>query len=187
MPRSREGEMSIERTIDLYDLDEKTREAIAECEVTGARIHVRRGEQPVAVILSVDELISLRETLALLNDERLRREIETAEEQARRGALLEAVDVIAGGDGGGDADGADLPRLRFAERIAEDVGASKDQPHLRALLARLDSEPICGSPLLDPLRGKWVAFEHDLRVIYLLSNEARHLVVLKIARREPQK
>lgn len=171
--------MSGPRTIDLYDLDDKTREAIAECEVTGARIHVRRGDREVAVILSFDELVSLRETLGLLNDEPVRRELELAEGAARRGALLEAVDLLH--------DAADFPRLRFAERTAGDVDPAADHTHLRALLARLDAEPIFGSPLLEPFRGKWVAFERDVRVLYLLSNEARHLVVLKIDRKDPEK
>jgi hypothetical protein len=42
----------------------------------------------VAILVSHDEYLALRETIAIANDPDLRRRIEIAEEEARRGALL---------------------------------------------------------------------------------------------------
>jgi len=73
-------------------------------------------------------------------------------------------------------------RLRFAERVLNDWRALS--PELKATgreaLETLDADPIAGAPLYAPLKGLWIHRVGELRIIYIISPEARTVVVLNI-------
>jgi PHD/YefM family antitoxin component YafN of YafNO toxin-antitoxin module len=76
------------RRLEVLDLPPDARELVSECELTGRRTVFERNGRAVAILVSHDEYLALRETIAIANDPDLRRRIEIAEEEARRGALL---------------------------------------------------------------------------------------------------
>jgi len=82
------------KTIDLLDLSEDARALVGECEVTGRRTVFTRNGKPVAVLVSYDELMALRETIAIGNDPALRARIEAAEGEIQRNALLLVEDLL---------------------------------------------------------------------------------------------
>lgn len=75
-------------------------------------------------------------------------------------------------------------RLRFAERVATDWQELSPEAKnaARTTLELLDADPIAGAPLFASLKGLWSFRAGDLRIIYLISAEARTIVVLKIGR-----
>ncbi len=77
-----------DRTENLYDLDASMREMVGECEVTGRRTLVTHDQRPVAVLISWDEYCAMKETLDITANPALMAEIETADQQARRGELI---------------------------------------------------------------------------------------------------
>jgi hypothetical protein len=80
----------------MFDLAEDARRLVGECEITGNRTLFTRGDRVVATMISWDEYNALRETLAVMGDAELRARIESGEEQARRGAILELADLSGG-------------------------------------------------------------------------------------------
>jgi prevent-host-death family protein len=74
--------------VDIHDLGEEARELAASCEVSGRRTVISRNGRRIAVLTSWDEYFALRETIALLERDDVRAELELAEDQARRGELL---------------------------------------------------------------------------------------------------
>ena len=53
-----------------------------------------RDGRPVAILLSHDEYLALRETIDIANNADLRRQIETAEEEVKRGAMMLPEDLF---------------------------------------------------------------------------------------------
>lgn len=80
--------------IDILDLPEESRELIRECEIQGTRTLFERNGRPVAVLVSHDEYLALRETVSIANDPLLYAKIETAEEEARTGRVVELEDLL---------------------------------------------------------------------------------------------
>ncbi|HET7436501.1 MAG TPA: hypothetical protein VFN10_17455 [Thermoanaerobaculia bacterium] len=148
--------------VDLIESPEALRALIAECEVSGKQTLFTRGVRPVAVLVSFDEYIALRETIGIANDAELVARLN--EEGERIVADFERVRIATG----------DYEKLSDHERELVDVE-----------LAKLDDDPIAGAPLLDPLRGLWVLRLEWLRVLYRIEAEAREIVVLAIVRAEP--
>ena len=72
----------------MLDLPPDARELVSACELTGHQTVFERNGRPVAILVSHDEYLALRETIAISNDAELRHRIELAEEQARRGAVM---------------------------------------------------------------------------------------------------
>ncbi len=64
------------------------RQLVAECEVSGKRTIFERNGHPVAILVSNDEYLALRETIDIAKDEELRRQIETAESEVGRGVMM---------------------------------------------------------------------------------------------------
>lgn len=64
------------------------KDLVAECELTGNRTVFRRGERAVAILVSHDEYVALRETIALMNDAELRQRLEDAEAEFARNDIL---------------------------------------------------------------------------------------------------
>ena len=56
------------KRIDLLDLPEDSRDLVRECEAQGARTVFERNGRPVAVLVSYDEYMALRETIEIAND-----------------------------------------------------------------------------------------------------------------------
>ena len=82
------------KRIDLLDLPEDARDLVRECEARGQRTVFERGGRPVAVLVSHDEYMALRETIDLMNAPLLYAKIESADEEIRRGKMMLAEDLF---------------------------------------------------------------------------------------------
>ena len=80
--------MTTATTREIAELPEDAREMVAECELTGRRTLFQRGERPVAILISHDEYLALRETIALAGDSILMQTIAAADAETQRGAVL---------------------------------------------------------------------------------------------------
>ena len=86
----------MEKRLDLLDLPPDVRQLVAECEVSGKRTIFERNGRPVAILVSNDEYLALRETIDIAKDAELRQQIETAESEVGRGAMLLPEDLFEG-------------------------------------------------------------------------------------------
>lgn len=82
------------KRVDLADLPGEARDLVRECEVRGERTRFERGGRGVAVLVSWDEYLALRETVAISNEPLFYVAIETAEEEVRQGKMLLVEDLI---------------------------------------------------------------------------------------------
>ncbi len=82
------------RRIDMLDLETGTREMVSECEITGKRTEFTRNGRAVAVLISHDEFLAMRETIDLAANPEILRDIELAEEEAKRAALILPEDLL---------------------------------------------------------------------------------------------
>jgi antitoxin YefM len=88
----------MEKTLQIVDLaSEELRAVVGECELTGRRTIFERNGRPVAVLLSHDEYLALRETIAIGADEALRARIDAADEQVRRNQIMAVEDLLEEG------------------------------------------------------------------------------------------
>jgi antitoxin YefM len=83
-----------DRTIDIPELDGELRELVSECEVSGRRTLFRRNGRAAVILLSHDEYLAMKETLAIAADEGLRAAIDAAEEELRAAKLLLPEDLF---------------------------------------------------------------------------------------------
>ncbi|HYI12692.1 MAG TPA: hypothetical protein VEK57_26820 [Thermoanaerobaculia bacterium] len=145
------------KPIDILDLPEETRDLIRECAARGTRSVFEREGRPVAVLVSWDEYIALRETIDIANDPLLFAKLAEADEEEveQRGRY---------------------EWLRFAKSVA---------PIYDAALRRIELDPIAGAPLFEPLKGLWSYRTEELRIIYKIVPEARSVVVLSVTRMAP--
>jgi mRNA-degrading endonuclease RelE of RelBE toxin-antitoxin system len=142
------------KRLDVLDLPEDARDLIRECEAKGTRTVFERGGRPVAVLVSHDEYMALRETIDIANDSLLfARLAEADEEEVEQRGRYEW--------------------LRFARSVP---------PIFDAALRRIELDPICGAPLFEPLKGLWSYRTDTLRIIYKIRAEERMVVVLSIDR-----
>jgi PHD/YefM family antitoxin component YafN of YafNO toxin-antitoxin module len=84
----------MEKRLELLDLPPDVRQLVAECEVSGKRTVFARDGRPVAILISHDEYLALRETIEVSNNAELRRQIETAEDEVKRGAMMLPEDLF---------------------------------------------------------------------------------------------
>lgn len=142
------------KRIDLLDLPEETRDLVRESEVRGERTFFERNGRAVAVLLSHDEYMAMRETLDIANDPMLYAKLIAAddEELEQRGRY---------------------EWLRFARSV---------EPIYDAALRRIELDPIAGAPLFEPLKGLWSYRTDELRIVYRIDAEAKIVVILSIAR-----
>ena len=82
------------KRIDLLDLPEDARDLVRECEAKGERTLFERSGRPVAMLVSYDEYLALRETVDIMNAPLLYARIETAEEEVRRGKMMLVEDLL---------------------------------------------------------------------------------------------
>jgi PHD/YefM family antitoxin component YafN of YafNO toxin-antitoxin module len=142
------------KRIDVLDLPDDARDLIRECEAKGTRTVFDRNGRPVAVLVSHDEYMALRETIEIANDALLFAKIAEADEE----------DVEQRGK---------YERLRFAKSAA---------PIYDAALRRIELDPIIGAPLFEPLKGLWSYRTDELRIIYKIVAEAKIVVILHVMR-----
>ena len=83
----------MEKPLEILDLPESVRRLVAECEVTGKRTIFARDGRSIAMMLSYDEYLALKETLEISRDAKLRAAIEESEAEVQRGQLLTVEDV----------------------------------------------------------------------------------------------
>jgi PHD/YefM family antitoxin component YafN of YafNO toxin-antitoxin module len=84
----------MEKRLEILDLPPDVRQLVAECEVSGKRTLFARDGRPVAILISHDEYLALRETIEVSNNADLRRQIETAEDEVKRGAMMLPEDLF---------------------------------------------------------------------------------------------
>lgn len=83
-----------EKTIEIPEAAPELRELVTACEVAGHRTRFTRDGRTVAVLVSWDEYLSLRETIAIASDPDEIAAIGRAEEELRRGAMLLGEDLV---------------------------------------------------------------------------------------------
>ena len=84
----------MEKRIELLELPPDVRQLVAECEVSGKHTLFERDGKPVAILLSHDEYLALRETIDIANNPELRRQIDGAEVELKRNALMLPEDLF---------------------------------------------------------------------------------------------
>ena len=84
----------IEKHLEVLDLPTAARELVAECELTGRRTFFQRNGRVVAVLVSHDEYLALRETIEIANDVALRARIESSDEEMKRNAIMLPEDLF---------------------------------------------------------------------------------------------
>jgi PHD/YefM family antitoxin component YafN of YafNO toxin-antitoxin module len=84
----------MEKRLELLDLPPDVRQLVAECEVSGKRTVFARDGRPVAILVSHDEYLALRETIDVSNNADLRKQIEIAEDEVKRGAMMLPEDLF---------------------------------------------------------------------------------------------
>jgi PHD/YefM family antitoxin component YafN of YafNO toxin-antitoxin module len=84
----------MEKKLELLELSPDVRQLVGECEVSGKRTIFARDGRPVAILVAYDEYLALRETIDIANNAELRRQIEAAEEEVKRNALMLPEDLF---------------------------------------------------------------------------------------------
>ena len=77
----------MEKRLELLELSPDVRQLVAECEVSGKRTRFERDGKPVAILVSFDEYLALRETIDIGNNAELRKQIDAAEDELKRNAV----------------------------------------------------------------------------------------------------
>ena len=80
--------------IEILDLPDDARDLIRECEAQGLQTLFERNGRPVAVLVSYDEYLALRETIEIANDPILYARIATADEEATSAKLMLVEDLL---------------------------------------------------------------------------------------------
>lgn len=166
----------MEKRLEILDLPPDVRALVGECELTGRRTLFTRNGRPVVTLVSHDEYLALRETIDVANDAATRAQIEAADAETQRGAMLLAEELT------GKRSAED--RIRIAESVERtwQLLADAERAAVAAALATIDDDPIAGAPLFEPLRGIWSYRADELRVVYRIVAEARFVVILAIAK-----
>ncbi len=86
----------MDRRVEIVDLAEEARDLVRDSEITGGRTIFTRNDREVAILLSHDEYLALRETIEIANDAALREQIERGEQEVSRGAMLAVEDLLEG-------------------------------------------------------------------------------------------
>lgn len=85
----------MEQRLQIVEIgSDELRATVGECELTGRRTIFERNGHPVAVLLSHDEYLALRETIVIGADEALRARIEAADDQVKRGKIMAMEDLL---------------------------------------------------------------------------------------------
>ena len=84
----------MDKSFDILDAPEDVRVLVGECELTGTRTTFLRNNRPIAILISHDEYLALRETIDIADDASLRAAIDEGEAQLERGAILVIEDLL---------------------------------------------------------------------------------------------
>lgn len=84
----------MDKRFDIHDVSEEVRTLVGECELTGNRTTFLRNDRPIAILISHDEYLALRETIDLADDAALRAAIEEGEAEVLRGAMIAVEDLL---------------------------------------------------------------------------------------------
>lgn len=84
----------MDRRVEILDLAEEARELVRDCEITGKRTIIARNGRAVAILVSHDEYLALRETIDIAGDAALREQIGAGEGEVARGAMLVVEDLV---------------------------------------------------------------------------------------------
>ena len=84
----------MDRRLELLDLADEARELVRDCEITGKRTVFTRNGRDVAILVSHDEYLALRETIEIGGDEALRSQLAAGEAEVTRGAMLLVEDLV---------------------------------------------------------------------------------------------
>jgi len=84
----------MERRVEILDLAGEARELVRDCEITGKRTVFTRNGREVAILISHDEYLALRETIEIAGDAALREQIAAGEKEVSRGAMLLVEDLL---------------------------------------------------------------------------------------------
>jgi PHD/YefM family antitoxin component YafN of YafNO toxin-antitoxin module len=84
----------MERRVEILDLADEAREMIRDCEITGQRTIFTRDGREVAILVSHDEYLALRETIEIAADAALRAQVDAGEDEVKRGAMLLVEDLV---------------------------------------------------------------------------------------------
>ncbi|HEX6640693.1 MAG TPA: type II toxin-antitoxin system prevent-host-death family antitoxin [Thermoanaerobaculia bacterium] len=154
------------KKLDLLDLSEDARELFRECEAQGERTLFERNGRPVAVLVSYDEYLALRETIEIANDSLLFARLAEADDETPV-----------------EADRR-LTRLRITRAGQEGLDALSgvERKMVLSTLVRINDNPIAGAPLFEPLKGLWAHRSGEIRIIYKIVMEAQIVVILSITR-----
>lgn len=83
-----------DRTIEISELPEALEEFVRECEITGRKTWFTRQAKRVAVIVSHDEYLALRESIEIAADDDQREAIREAERNVERNEILLPEDLL---------------------------------------------------------------------------------------------
>jgi PHD/YefM family antitoxin component YafN of YafNO toxin-antitoxin module len=164
----------VNRRVDILDLAAEARDLVRDSEI-GQRTVIARDGREVAIVISFDEYVALRETVAISGNPNLRERIAQADREAIAGAYIAPEELFElEGQFGND-------RLRVTDAAVSDFRRlANDGERLRALFTRIDLDPLSGVPLFDPLRSWWSCREADLRIVYRVAAEGRIIAILAI-------
>jgi PHD/YefM family antitoxin component YafN of YafNO toxin-antitoxin module len=84
----------MDKRIPILELSEDARRIVGESELTGGRTLFERNDRPVAILISFDEYTSLCETIDIASDSVLRSELDAAEKELARNALMLPEDLF---------------------------------------------------------------------------------------------
>jgi PHD/YefM family antitoxin component YafN of YafNO toxin-antitoxin module/Txe/YoeB family toxin of Txe-Axe toxin-antitoxin module len=165
------------KRLDVLDLGEDARDLIRECEAQGQHTVFERNGRPVAILISHDEYMALRETIDIANDALLFAKLAEADESTSVRADESTIKSL-------DDSTRRLERLVLSAVATQGLDTLSGIVRRRALsaLARINLDPIAGSPLFEPLKGLWSYRTDELRIIYRIVAEARLVVILSIDR-----
>jgi len=84
----------MDKHFDILDAPDDVRALVGECELTGSRTTFLRNDRPIAILISHDEYLALRETIDIADDAPLRAAIDDAEGEVERGAMVAIEDLL---------------------------------------------------------------------------------------------
>jgi len=84
----------MDRRVEILDLADEARELVRDCEITGKRTLFTRNGREVAILVSHDEYLALRETIDIAGDAALRELLTRSEDEVAKGKLLLVEDLV---------------------------------------------------------------------------------------------
>ena len=145
--------------IDVLDLSDDARDLIRECEAKGEQTVFERYGRAVAMLVSYDEYLALRETIEIANDSLFFATL--AERDSREPEPTNR-------------------RLHFVCEEDFKTLSAEERDEAEKAFARIEDDPIAGAPLFEPLKGLWSYRAGKLRIVYKIVAEARMVVILVI-------